>query len=205
MELSDAIKERHSCRTFLPSPISDEQIKQIVESARIAPSSKNAQQWKFVCIKSDKESHDIAMMLENYYIKNKDNPELMKGASSVFATGKILEQCPAIILVFTDSENIDRTKVEDISAILSIGGAVENMMLTATDMGLGCLWIADTFFVHSELADYILEKLKGTKYENFINESNRLICSMAIGEMGEPKYPKPRKELDDILCIINKW
>lgn len=204
MELSKAISERHSCRTYLPSPISDAQIKQIVEAGRLAPSSKNAQQWKFVCIKTETESHDIAMMLENYYLNNKDNPEIKMGASSVYATGKILEQCPAIILVFTDCENIDRTKVEDTSAILSIGAAVENMMLTATDMGLGCLWIADTYYVHSELAEYIQNKLKGTKYENFIDKSNRLICSMAVGEMGEPRHEKPRKSLDDILVIINK-
>ena len=204
MELSQVIRERHSCRTYLPSPVTDEQIKQIVEAGRLAPSSKNAQQWKFVCIKTETESHDIALMLENFYLKNKNNPELSMGASSVYATGKTLEQCPAIILVFTDCERINRTKVEDISAILSIGAAVENMMLTATDMGLGCLWIADTIYVHQELADYILDKLKGTKYENFIDKSNRLICSMAVGEMGEPRHITSRKNLDDILAIINK-
>ena len=203
MELTKAIQERHSCRNYLPTAISDEEIKQIVEAARLAPSSKNAQQWKFVCIKAAKESHDIANILQNYYIQNKDDPEKIAGASSVFATGKILEQCPAIILVFEDSEWIDRTKMEDISAVLGIGGAVEHMMLRATDMGFGCLWIADTFFVRDELADYILNKLKGTKQAKFISKDNRLICAMAVGQMAEPRHNVPRKELKDILCIIN--
>lgn len=202
MELKQVIKERHSCRSYLPTPISNEVIKEIVESARLAPSSKNAQQWKFVCITTDKESKDIAMFLQNYYIKNKDNPEKMKGAGSVFATGKILEQCPAIILVFEDSNYINREKMEDLSAILSIGGAVEHMMLTATDLGLGCLWICDTFYVHNELADYVLDILKNTEYSNFIDKNNRLVCAMALGEMAEPKYERPRKSLDEILCII---
>lgn len=203
MKLDDLIKERHSCRNYLPTAVSDKQIKEIVEAARLAPSSKNAQQWKFVCIKAKQESHDIANILENYYLKYKNNPKKMLGASSVFATGKILESCPAIILCFSDTENITRTKVEDISALLSIGGAVEHMMLKATDMGLGCLWIADTYFVHNELADYILDKLKNTDKANFINKNNRLICAMAVGEMAEPRYPKTRKALDEILCIIN--
>ncbi len=203
MELEQAIKQRCSCRTYLPTAISDEQIYKIVESARLAPSSKNAQQWKFVCIKAKKESHDIADIMKNYYLNNKDNEEAMKGAGSVYSTGLILDQCPAIILVFTDSERIDRTKVEDTSAVLSIGAAVEHMMLTATDMGLGCLWIADTYFVRDELADYILDKLKGTKYESFINVNNRLLCAMAVGEAGEPKYTRPRKSMEEILCIIN--
>lgn len=202
MELSEAIKERHSCRSYLPTPISDETIRKIVESARLAPSSKNAQQWKFVCIKTSKCSKNIANILQNYYIKNKDNKEKIAGASSVFATGKILEQCPAIILVYEDSKFINRQRNEDISAILGIGGAVEHMMLTATDLGLGCLWICDTYFVRDEIADFILENLKSTKYENFIDKDNVLMCAMAVGEMGEPKHEKPRKSLDDILCII---
>ena len=203
MELKKAIKIRHSCRAYLPTPISDEVIKEIVESARIAPSSKNSQQWKFVCIKTENQSKDIALMLQNYYIQNKDNPEKLKGASSVFATGKILESCPAIILVFEDSLYLDRSKIDDISGLLSIGAAVEHMMLTATAMGFGCLWICDTFFVHNEIADYILNNLKDTKDSNFIDKDNRLICAMALGEMGEPVYYRPRKPLDEILCFIN--
>ena len=72
MELKQVIKERHSCRSYLPTPISDEVIKEIVESARLAPSSKNAQQWKFVCVKTDKESKDIAKIMQEFYIKNKE-------------------------------------------------------------------------------------------------------------------------------------
>ncbi len=36
MELEKLIKERCSCRTYLPTAISDEQIYKIVESARLA-------------------------------------------------------------------------------------------------------------------------------------------------------------------------
>lgn len=79
MELKEVIKSRHSCRTFLPTTISNEIIKEIVESARLAPSSKNLQQWKFICIKTEKQSTDIAKLLQEYYIKNKDNPEKLKG------------------------------------------------------------------------------------------------------------------------------
>ncbi len=203
MELKEVIEKRYSCRNYLPFSITDNQIKLIVESARLAPSSKNAQQWKFVCIKAEKECHDIANMLEEYYIKNKDNPQKIAGAGSTFATGKILEQCPAIILVFEDSKYISRDKVEDISGLLSIGAAVEHMALTATDMGLGSLWIADTFYIHEQVADYILNKLKGSAHENFIDKNNRLICAMAIGEPAESGHSKNRKSLDDILCIIN--
>lgn len=202
MELQETIKNRHSCRTYLPTPISDETIKKIVESARLAPSAKNSQPWKFVCIKTATESHDISKIMEDYYIKNKDNPDV-QASSTCYATAKILQDCPAIILVFENSDYIDNNSVRDISALLSIGGAVEHMMLTATELGLGALWIGDTFYVHNELLDYILDKLKKTQYARFIDENNRLICAMALGQSAEPSREKPRKSIEEILCIIN--
>ncbi len=69
MTLDEIIKERHSCRTYLPYGISDDTIKQIVEAGRLAPSAKNAQPWKYVCIKTDfknvEASKDIANLMAN--------------------------------------------------------------------------------------------------------------------------------------------
>lgn len=48
MEFDEVVAERNSCRAFLPTPISNEIIEQAVEAGRLSPSSKNAQQWKFI-------------------------------------------------------------------------------------------------------------------------------------------------------------
>ncbi len=202
MQFIDVLKERHSCRSYLPTPLSDETIKKIVEGARLAPSAKNEQPWKFVCIKTETESKEISSIMANYYLSHKDDPKF-RGHASIYATAKILESCPAIILVFENSDYIDKDKIRNISALLSIGAAVEHMALTATDLGLGSLWIADTYFVHKELSTYIQKHLRGTKYENFIDDGNRLICAMAVGEIAEPRHVTPRKSLDEILAIIN--
>ncbi|MBQ7579557.1 MAG: nitroreductase family protein [Clostridia bacterium] len=206
MVFDEIIKKRNSCRCYLPEPIDDETIKQIVEAGRLAPSAKNTQPWKFVCIKTNYDnpinSKKIASIMSDYYIKNKDNPEKIKGASSLYATSKIIEDCPAIILVFTDSDYINRDKMESISDILSIGSCVEHMVLKATDLGLGTLWIADTYFIHKELAEYIQSELI-KKQINFVLEKNRLVCAMALGKRGEPFYERPRKSIDDILLILN--
>lgn len=207
MKLDESIKERHSCRTYLPFEVTDEEIKKIVEAGRLAPSAKNAQPWKYVCIKTDfsnpDTSKDIAKIMANYYLQNRNNPEVLRAASSVYSTSKIIESCPAIILVFAESDYINRDKMESISDILGIGASVEHMMLKATDLGLGCLWIADTYCVHKEMAEYIENYLKSKNLNNFIDNENRLICAMAIGKMGEPRYKTARKKLDEILLVIN--
>lgn len=206
MNLDEIIKTRNSCRTYLPTAISDDTIKQIVDAGRLAPSAKNAQPWKFVCIKTDftdnEKSKKISSIMANFYLQNKNDENKMKGASSVYATSKIIEDCPAIILVFADSDYINRDKMESISDILSIGASVEHMVLKATELGLGSLWIADTYYVHKEIAQYIEEELRNTGNQ-FILNNHRLICAVALGERGEPQYERSRKSLEEVLTIIN--
>lgn len=206
MNFDEIVKERHSCRTFLPIPISDDVIKQIVEAGRVCPSAKNSQPWKFVCIKTDFENNEsskkISKIMADYYLKNRNNPEKLGQACSVFATSKTLECCPAMILVFEDSEYIDREKMESISDTLAIGACVEQMVLKATELGLGSLWIADTYYVHKELGEFIEEYMREKNLDGFVNEKNRLMCAIALGEQGEPRHEKSRKTLDDILMII---
>lgn len=52
--------------------------------------------------------------------------------------------------------SIEREKrIVEICDSLSIGAAVENMILIATGYGLGTLWIANTCFAYNELIEFI--------------------------------------------------
>lgn len=68
----------------------------------------------------------------------------------------------------------------------SIGAAIENMALTATELGLGSLWICDTFFAQKELNDWM-------------NMEGELIAAMAIGYADEMPSSRSRKNMDDIV------
>ena len=57
---------------------------------------------------------------------------------------------------------------------------MENMILTATDLGLGTLWIVNTCFAYNHLVEYI-----GT--------NNQLTGLVAIGQSGEKPDKRPRK------------
>lgn len=203
MQLDEVIAKRHSCRTYLPTPVTDEQIRQIVEAGRLSPSAKNAQPWKVVCLKTNNKSTKVSDLMKEYYINNKDNPENLRGAGSVFATAKILEDCPAILLIFEDSEDIDRDKVRDISTLLSIGSFVEHMVLKATDLGLGSLWICDTFFVQKEIGKFIDKAFADANGKPFINSSNRLVCALALGYRGDDEYATQRKPVEQILQSLD--
>ena len=46
MHISEAVTSRYSCRAFLPTPISEQIVRDIVERARRAPSGGNLQPWR---------------------------------------------------------------------------------------------------------------------------------------------------------------
>lgn len=48
----DAILKRRSVREYLDEPVSDEDILQLLEAARLAPSGNNKQPWHFIVVRS---------------------------------------------------------------------------------------------------------------------------------------------------------
>ena len=46
MHVRDAIASRYSCRSFLPTPVPEETVREIVERAACAPSAGNIQPWR---------------------------------------------------------------------------------------------------------------------------------------------------------------
>ena len=60
MDIFTAIRERRSCRSFLPDPISDEVMEKILEAAVWAPSAANNQPWEFIIITNKSVKKDIS-------------------------------------------------------------------------------------------------------------------------------------------------
>lgn len=56
-------------------------------------------------------------------------------------------------------ETIDMDgRFTEICDSLSIGAAIENMLLRAQQLGIGSLWIGNTCFAYKELTDYIRQE-----------------------------------------------
>ena len=107
-------------------------------------------------------------------------------------TVRIMQEAPCLIAVlntnqYTPFASIEREKrIVEICDSLSIGAAVENMILTATGYGLGTLWIANTCFAYNELIE-------------FIGTDNQLTGIVAVGAANEAPPKRPRKALRDVV------
>lgn len=118
MNVSDAIKNRYSCRSYKAEPVPEEKLKKVLEAARLAPSAHNEQEWKFVVVRAAKKREEVA-----------------EAAGQSF-----IAEAPIIIAaVATDPEHVMRSGNPAYAIDLAI--AVEHIALQATEEGLGTCWI----------------------------------------------------------------
>ena len=189
------IQNRRSIRKYQSEPVTKEIINRILEAARLAPSGTNKQPWQFIVYNGAAKKELVARMAQGLQRECQGQPVLPNsswGIPDAKNTLRIMEEAPTIIMllntcgksIFTPL-TIDE-RVTEIVDSLSIGAAVENLLLQAEREGIGALWIANTCFAYPELVDYI-----GT--------SHQLAGAIAIGYKGENPPPRPRKPLTEIV------
>lgn len=182
MDLFTAIKERRSCRDFLPDPIDDETIKQILEAAAWAPSPLNMQPWQFIVITNQQMKDKIYEEAERCreWALEKSGWKWLGGYKTGF-----LKSAPVIIAVTGDSK---KTGVDIFMEEGSTGyqhacaAAIQNMHLAAHAFGLGSLWF--TFFDKKALRE-ILE----------VDEDKTPIALVCLGKPAGDPTAMPRKDI----------
>lgn len=179
MELKVAIKNRRSIRKFKNTDIARELIEELIDSARLAPSAKNRQPWKFVIVKDNIKNQISKIMIENEETLERKE---CGNNSSVKQTAKVIKNAPILILVLKQFDD-DWTTGD----LLSIGGAIEHICLQSTALGLGSLWIRDMVYVQKKIARLIN------------HEDMEVISAISIGYAAESPEQRSRKKLDEVL------
>ena len=189
------IENRRSIRKYKPDEIERKLIEEIIYSASLAPSAKNRQSWKFI-VYQGKEKDKLVDVMRHGINSEKMTHELMPEWAFAIPdaenTVRVMEEAPCLIAVLNTNQKTPFDSIEDEKRIveicdsLSIGAAIENMILTATSYGLGTLWIANTCFAYNELID-------------FIETDSQLTGIVAIGFANETPAKRPRKPVADIV------
>ena len=191
----NAIEERRSIRKYRQQSVSREQIEMLVEAARLAPSAKNRQPWKYIVYTGAGKQKLLKAMETGLEKEEKQHsllPQSAFGLPDAFHTLDIMRQAPVVLIVMNTNgtspyEPVDPDgRLSEICDSLSIGASIENLLLRATEMGLGTLWIANTCFAYDNLMEVIGEK-------------GQLIGAIALGYAEEQPLPRPRRNLEEIL------
>jgi len=118
MDVFEAIKKRYSCRSYQDKAVEKDKLDKLLEAARLAPSAKNLQDWRFVVV-TDKE------------IKSK--------VAQATNKPQIFEKASAIIAACSNSNEIMRCG--QAVGPIDVSIALEHIALEATELGLGTCWI----------------------------------------------------------------
>lgn len=113
MDAFEAISSRRSVRSFLPTPVPEGSMDRILEAGRLAPSAMNRQPWHFIFV---------------------TDPEKRKALSKGKFAG-FLASSPLVIVGCSNREKSPKWHAVD-TAI-----AMQNMVIAATNEGLGTCWI----------------------------------------------------------------
>ena len=75
MEFSEVVTTRCSVRDFLPDPIPQEVLEEILEAGRLAPSAQNRQPWRYIVFTDKAEIKKLALNtgligLSNIFIRS---------------------------------------------------------------------------------------------------------------------------------------
>ena len=116
MEVKDALLKRRSIRKYLDKEVSDEIIEELLHAAMSGPSACNRRPWIFYVIKDQDKLNELrkASRFSN-----------MNAPLAIVVVGDLSRSLPLQLKDFW---------IQDCSA------ATENILLRATDLGLGSLW-----------------------------------------------------------------
>lgn len=190
---------RKSIRKFTGEPLSNEDVLDILDAGRIAPSAKNRQPWRFIVYKNEEKKKLLQAMEVGISQQEKSifmPKKAKKGLSSAKNTKRIMDEADVIILVVNVNGSspfkpvVAHKRITEILDAQSIGACFENMCLRATEKGIGSLWIGNTFHAYKALCDFA-----------GISKKEQLAGALALGIPAESPAGRPRKNLGDLYEI----
>ena len=205
MELKQAIEKRTSIRTFTEEEVPVKDLKELVKRAGLAPSVNNFQPWKFYSLTNKKILNELATKVSEKIKQLPENQSIasknLKSQVEWFAT--FFENAPAVIaMAMEDYESVlekgvqlsheEINKLRNFPDMQSAGAAIQNILLSAVDLGYGACWLSAPMMAKEDL-------------EKILNIENpyHLIAFVAVGKASKNLQPKPKKSLEEIFTLID--
>lgn len=119
MEVMEAIRKRHSIRSYEDREVEDEKLNLILEAGRLAPSASNRQEWRYVVVR-DKQTRQ----------------KLMEAA----AGQAFVAEAPVVIACCAESDGHIMRCGQPCYPI-DVAISIDHMTLKAVEEGLGTCWV----------------------------------------------------------------
>jgi nitroreductase len=127
----DIIQSRASVRSFLKKDIPEEYILELLTSATLAPSSGNMQPWEFIVVREEEQKQALVKCTYfGYFSKGENYQNWIADAGVIFIVCANLKRTCA---------RYGESGKE--WAPIDVAASTENILLTATGLGLAGCWV----------------------------------------------------------------
>ena len=117
MSFLELAKKRHTVRKFETKKVEEEKLLQILEAGRVAPTAANGQPQRVIVIREEKGLEKLKKVANTY-------------------------EAPLALIICGDHKNVWQRPIDG-KTMVDIDSSIvtDHMMLEATDLGLGSVWI----------------------------------------------------------------
>ncbi len=123
MDVMEAIRKRRSVRSYQDKEVEQEKLNLILESARLAPSAKNFQEWRFIVIRDKKTRQKLVPAANNQ---------------------NFVGQAPVVIVCCSEMNDYVM-RCGQLAYPIDVAIAIDHMTLKATEEGLGTCWVGSFY------------------------------------------------------------
>ena len=194
------IEARRSIRAFRAEPVPRGVLDQVVTSACLAPAPHHSRPWRWVIVDTADAKAALARGMGERWRSDLEGDGVGDARIDelVTASHAKLTGAPALVVGCLTWEGLDRypdaarQQAEWGMALLSLGAAVENLMLAATDAGLASCWVAAPIFCPEEARDALALP------------ADWLPHALVLVGRPDPSYegrPRPPVPLDDLRAF----
>lgn len=204
MELKDVIEKRTSVRNFSNEKVPVEHLREMVRRAGLAPSVNNFQPWEFVLITNqdlmDRMADIISKKYNEFPFKKSDLTANIKkqvewystfftGAPAVIAV--ILKEYVSVLERGTEVSHDEINKMRNYPDIQSSGACIQNLLLSAVDLGYGGCWLSGPMIAREEIESILA-----------VEKTSILLSFVAIGKPAKNPQPKNKEDLGKKMRVI---
>jgi nitroreductase len=173
LSVQDFIRTRRSVRKYVPKDIPFDLVVQIMESAKYAPFAGNIMNFKIIVVKNESKR---------------------KAISEACSQQHWMADAPVHLVIVAEPEKIERfygTRGIRLYSVQGIAAAIQNMLLTATELGVGSCWVGafDEEMIRSTLN---------------MPEHLDIHAVITLGEPAEKPHLPPRYRLEHYM-FFDKW
>jgi nitroreductase len=162
-ETLGVIRARRSVRTFTKDDVPPEEVEHLLRAANHAPSAHNQQAWRFIVLRGEKKNGLAQLVTAKAASFPRPAAALLRmGAKSILSAPVVIAVANTgdLIRHGTDLFRVEKEMAHDFFRTMEIqssAAAVQNILLAATSLGLGTVWLGILYLIKDDVLRFLDE------------------------------------------------